>query len=1491
MTLTNTLQRCALACGAFALGFMASGQVTIGFDAAQRGPEIGPLHYGIFYEEINHAGDGGLYAELIQNRSFEDNTGAPDCWDAVGKAQLRLVRRDLLNDAQFQALQVTLSGSGDGVSNTGFWGISAVEGRTYTLTFWLRSADGYKGTLTAGLYDGDTDLGSTPVAVVAGKDWQKVTATFTATATAPKAKFRLTGSAPGVITLDVVSLFPPTFKNRENGCREDLAQMLADMKPRFVRFPGGCYVEGSGDLTSTNRFEWKKTVGPIEERPGHHNVNWGYRVTDGLGYHELLQLTEDLGATPLFVANIGIGHGWMVPYNQIDEFIQEALDAIEYANGGTDTYWGALRAKNGHPEPFGLRLVEIGNENGQDPAEDLSNHYPERYKQFYDVLKARYPEITLIGNVEAWGTDTPGWHSTFPCEVVDEHYYRTPEWFRTQYSRYAMYDRSNPKVYVGEYAVTENFGTYGNLKAALGEAVYMMGMENNSDIVVMNSYAPIFTHEESYGWKPDMIRYNSAVSYGTPSYHVQQMMPNYLGKVNVAFTEDGNFGAAGKNRIGLSTWNTSAAFDNVTVRDAAGNTLFSDDFSGDMSAWEGGSAGSWSVSAGALYQSNTSMQGDILFCTQTVPDSYVIELDATKNGGSEGFLIAFNYKDSNNWTWWNLGGWWNASHGIETCVNGSKSTIVRTNGSLVNGHKYHIKIEVEGEHVRCYLDGELVHDVVMPVERRVYVSSSIDDATKTMYIKMVNHGAEAQEVKMNIANATVAGVEAVILTSSAETDENTTDNPMAIAPQAATVDSYDAGSISYTAQPYSLTIFTVKLSDINYTAPSARPATDAQTAAATAELESTMCRVRSLHNSMTLPVALPSGATVAWELLAGADSRLALEASFFSAYLAVTPHSEANTTEAGTLRASVTFADGAVATIDYPITLAAADGMHGYLMTYRNTKNGDTNYALSTIAGQGNQFEALGAEADVLADVDASGRTFIGRGKAADEYIATVAPNYGGKLAVLRSPDMLHWTATGAIVDGTVSSPRFIATPEGYTVFFGMQASGDNYSKIYCASADNTLATLGTPEVLYDNGATAGDPDITLNPYDGLYHMWIKATESGKTVLKHLTAPKLAAGEWTVVGTYAPEGSSSVEMPAMVRRLDDDDYNIYYMRAGSALRMANLDHLGTNAHDSFNTAGNGSFGAASLMYLNEAEYTMLEAWSEVKELMAKADAALAENSSAAIEAARAAAVEAFGFTDVATLSTELPKAAAMLRDALAGALAENLPTDAFTDITYLLENPAFAGNKGDGWQGTPFTAVNSGIAEQWNKTFDNYQVLAMMPAGTYRLTASAFYRFGVGRASYDAHLDGSEDLLAVIYAGDAETPVMSLYDESAPYTYSPFNYPDNIWSADAAFNTDGNYADNSVEYEHPATGDIRLGIRKLTGINQDWTAFDNFKLYFKPSSRSGIEDLAVDNDALLPVNVYTLTGICVRRGVERANATAGLAPGIYIVGNSKVLVK
>ena len=243
-------------------------------------------------------------------------------------------------------------------------------------------------------------------------------------------------------------------------------------------------------------------------------------------------MSEDLGAKPLFVVNVGIWHGGCTPYDQIGEWIEECMDALEYANGDITTKYGKMRAENGHPAPFNLEYIEIGNENynfNMNNNSDQSDHYPERYIQFYNAIKAKYPNVHCIGNVESWSTDNPSWRNNYPVEMVDEHYYRNPKWFADRFNKYDSYDRSKYKIYVGEYAVTSQFGDIGNLNAALGEAVYMMGMENNSDVVVMNSYAPIFVNENDARWRPDMIRFNSNKVMGTPSYYVQQLFPNNIG--------------------------------------------------------------------------------------------------------------------------------------------------------------------------------------------------------------------------------------------------------------------------------------------------------------------------------------------------------------------------------------------------------------------------------------------------------------------------------------------------------------------------------------------------------------------------------------------------------------------------------------------------------------------------------------------------------------------------------------------------------------------------------------------------------------------------------------------------------------------------------------------------------------------------------------------------------------------------------------------------
>lgn len=806
---------------AFAAGmpFTGNGQVTLGFDLATRGPKISDYQYGIFYEEINNAGDGGLYAEQIRNRCFEDSD-TPEYWSKIGGCTMELTHENLMNENRKAALHLTLKGENQGVMNGGYWGIKCDAGETFTLTLWLKSDEGYTGTVNAVISGNGKATGATGTCEVnLDSEWKKVVITMLTpedSAYIGNGKFVLRFSQPGDISIGMVSLFPTTYKGRENGCRKDLAEMLEALNPKFVRFPGGCYIEGDGTVEESNRFEWKKTIGPIEERPGHYNRNWGYPSTDGLGFHEFLQLSEDLGAAPLFVVNVGIGHGWVKDHNDIGEYIQEALDAIEYSNGGTDTYWGKKRAENGHPESFNLRFIEIGNENYQNDDDQRSDHYAERYKAFYEAISAKYPEITLIGNVEAWGTDDPSWRNPYPVDIVDEHYYRTPEWFELKYNKYDSFDRNAPKVYVGEYAVTDGYGTNGHLKAALGEAVYMQGLENNSDVCVMASYAPIFFNEErGNGWIPDMIRFTNEASYGTPSYYVQQLMSGHLGKQNVKWTEEGNIRNSGNNKIGLSSWSTCVEYDNITVTDKDGNELIKEDFSAGLDGWNTPTT-DWSVVNGVLAQHNGSEQGAIVISNKELPRSYTLELDARKTSGAEGFLIVFNAGDNDNYSWWNIGGWNNTKHGLQVSRNGKKLDYDLKDGFIKTGDTYHIKIEVDGSDVKCYLDGEMVHHVLMPEERNVYVSSSVDDESGLMYVKLVNTTDKDYEVVMNMTNAKAEDAEAIVLTSGSETDENTIYVQEKVVPAYSDVATVASDKIEYHSPAHSLSIVTVKLSDINY---------------------------------------------------------------------------------------------------------------------------------------------------------------------------------------------------------------------------------------------------------------------------------------------------------------------------------------------------------------------------------------------------------------------------------------------------------------------------------------------------------------------------------------------------------------------------------------------------------------------------------------------------------------------------------------------------
>ena len=812
MTYKNML----LMAGCALFSATAKAQVTIDIDAQQRGPKVSPMLYGIFYEDINHAADGGIYAELIRNRSFEDGPryGAPadmQGWTTYAAAPSQLTARliqptkktPLLNSVQHNALALDIKASAAlpvCLVNEGYWGINAIQGRSYRLSFWAKTLK-YQGTVKATLCskDGSQLYAETLVSgfpVAKAKGWTNYEATLTANDNDPLAQFALVFDGAGQVQIDMVSLFPPTFKNRENGMRPDLANMLWQLHPKFMRFPGGCFVEGQE--SPDNAFRWERTIGPIEEREGHWNVNWGYRTSDGLGYHEYLQLAEDLGAKPLYVVNVGIWHGGMTPYDSIQPWIDECMNALEYANGPVTSKYGAMRARNGHPEPFGIEYLEIGNENNQPDPRQQSDHYYERYEQFYKAIRAKYPEMKIIGNVVAWGDDNPKWNSKLPVDLLDEHYYRSPDWFAAAFHKYDTYNRQGPKVYVGEYAVTNGYGKLGNMNAALGEAVYMMGMENNGDVVELASYAPIFVNENDARWRPDMIRFSSSRVMGTPSYYVQQLMPQHLGTQVVKVEQNNPYkGKVRKpltpkqSRVGFGTWNTRATFE----ADKEMEYVYGD----------------WQKEGNTVRQ--TGHKDATLCIGKSIIDSdhYTCKFRARKDEGAEGFIIIFNYVDEKNYCWVNFGGWTNSQHAIEQISNGGKLLADSKRGRIEAGRWYDVTLQVNGDSVKAWLDNELVFDTILKHDdtKGIFSSATIDDASGELIVKVANTSDAATTARLRLKNMEPTCARVVRLSANDGMEENTLDAPTAIHPVEQLL-SPENGSILLDVPPYSLNIVRIK---------------------------------------------------------------------------------------------------------------------------------------------------------------------------------------------------------------------------------------------------------------------------------------------------------------------------------------------------------------------------------------------------------------------------------------------------------------------------------------------------------------------------------------------------------------------------------------------------------------------------------------------------------------------------------------------------------
>ncbi|MFI6464964.1 alpha-L-arabinofuranosidase C-terminal domain-containing protein [Streptomyces sp. NPDC050528] len=785
-------------------------------DPSTRGAAIDKTMYGVFFEDINRAADGGLYAELVQNRSFEYSTDDNKSytpltgWTVAGRAQV-VNDAGRLNETNRNYLSLAASSS---VTNAGYnTGIAVEDGKKYDFSVWARADSGT--TLTANLQDAGGTLATARQVRVRKDGWAQYKATFTATRTSTTG--RLTVASSDATALDMVSLFPrDTYKHEPNGLRKDLAEKIAALHPGFVRFPGGCLVNtGSMDDYSAasgyqrkRAYQWKDTVGPVETRAVNSNF-WGYNQSYGLGYYEYFRFAEDIGAMPLPVVPAlvtGCGQNKAVDDPALlKRHVQDTLDLIEFANGPVTSKWGGLRAEMGHPKPFHLTHIEVGNE------ENLPTEFFARFTQFRTAIEARYPYMTVISNAgpdDSGSTFDTAWQLNKDAKVdmVDEHYYNSPQWFLQNNDRYDSYDRTGPKVFLGEYASGGNA-----FKNGLAEAAYMTGLERNADVVKLASYAPLFANEDYVQWSPDMVWFNNHASWGSANYEVQKLFMNNVGSRVVPSTATGtpSLLAPISGAVGLSTWATSAAYDDVTVTGADGTSLLSDDFSGDASRWTHTGGGSWSLEDGQYVQTDTAAENTMVSAGDPAWHDYDLHVKATKKAGKEGFLVAFGVKDTGNYYWWNLGGWNNTQTAVEQAVDGGKSTLITKPGTIETGRAYDVDIKVRGRQVTLYLDGQewgsFTDDKPAEPFRQVVTK---DAKTGDLIVKVVNDQSSAARTAIDLGGAKVAS-RAKVTTLAAAPDAVNSETATAVAPVVSTFKGV-AGKFSYTFPANSVTFLRIK---------------------------------------------------------------------------------------------------------------------------------------------------------------------------------------------------------------------------------------------------------------------------------------------------------------------------------------------------------------------------------------------------------------------------------------------------------------------------------------------------------------------------------------------------------------------------------------------------------------------------------------------------------------------------------------------------------
>lgn len=752
--------------------------------------------YGIFFEDINHAADGGLYGELIRNRAFEfspaDNPSYQSltAWKRIEEGGAK-VSAAVSNKTPFSkknpnylVLEIEEPGARAGIKNLGYnSGIAVKEGARYNFSCYAKADKPC--SVTVSLDDAYGNPLTEKQLRISEREWSKYSFTLTSPLTSSSCSLAVTSCEKCKFRIDFVSLFPAdTFKNRENGMRRDIAEMLADLKPKFMRFPGGCLVH-DGTLNSDDRnsmYRWKNTVGDITERPSRRN-NWRYNQSLGLGYYEYFVFCEDIGAKPLPVLPAGYNPHLeqAAPFDEMREWIDDALDLIEFANGGADTKWGSLRAGMGHSEPFNLEYLAIGNE-------EVGQGFWDRYDLFHKELREKHPEIKLInssGPFPAGGEFERGWANARKngSDLVDEHYYTSPEWMMANTHRYDNYP-DGPKVFLGEYASWGN--TYYN---ALIEAAYMTSLENNARAVGLVCYAPLLANTGYVNWQPDMIWFDNHRVYGSANYYVQKMFMRNTGHSLLEIKTEGFSDAVTlgsdiiSGSIELEADRCGADFYDIKITDIAGGTV--------------------------KKVPDASVSDEKISLGNIDSPHYKIEFKAKRRSGDHGFRLFFGKSDDKNLIQWFIGGWQNQDTEINAQINGRGSSLDHNIFSIATDREYSMLLEVEGRKITSFIDGEIKNTAEdkRPVIEELYYTASEDD--DNIYIKAVNVRDKAVVSELCVRAAAKISADVCTLSDCGLDDMNSFENPEKVFPKTSRVSS-DTNTFEYTFPPHSVTVFAVK---------------------------------------------------------------------------------------------------------------------------------------------------------------------------------------------------------------------------------------------------------------------------------------------------------------------------------------------------------------------------------------------------------------------------------------------------------------------------------------------------------------------------------------------------------------------------------------------------------------------------------------------------------------------------------------------------------